>query len=131
LLARSDFRPSVWKYQDSVTGQPLESETSHMVDPIFVPVANDTVWFSPEHRSERKARLRQRGDQQGFYYVANGDHEESHQDYWKALDFLNRAELPRWRYSDGGQWRTKNANGWIRKPRQEIEAFLNSGRKHA
>jgi hypothetical protein len=131
LRARSNFRPSVWQYQDdSVTGQPLQSKALQLTDVIFVPVASDSVWFSPEHRTQRKDRLRQRGkprSERSLYFVANGDHEEKHDNYWEALDFLTRAELPRWRYSDGGQWHTKNVKGWLRKPRREVEALLNVG----
>jgi hypothetical protein len=131
LRARSDFRPSVWQHQENAISPPLLSEALQVAEPIFVPVANDAVWFSPGHRTQRKSRPRSDRDHRdhGVYYVANGDHEESHEDYWKALDFLNSAELPRWRYSDGGQLRTKNANGWIRKSRHEIEALLNEGNK--
>jgi hypothetical protein len=135
LRSRSDFRPSVWQYQEeAVIGQPLQSDAVQLADPVFVPVASDSVWFSPEHRTQRKERPNEHWSitrkARSLYYVANGDHEESHEDYWKALDFLNRAELPRWRYSDGDQWRTKNANGWIRKSRHEIDALLNVGNKH-
>jgi hypothetical protein len=133
LRTRADFRPSVWQNQDDMMDQPIQSEPLAISDPIFVPVTSDATWFSPEHRTRRRDRPGQRGTRSDylFYYVANGDHEESHKDYWKALDFLNRAELPRWRYSDGGQWRTKNANGWIRKSRYEIEALLNAEDKDA
>jgi hypothetical protein len=134
LSDRSDYRPSVWKYQEDMVDQPVHSGTLSCADPIFVPVASDDVWFSPDHRSQRKdqksvhteGQRRTQADH-SFYYVANGDHEERYEDYWQALDFLNRAESPRWRYSDAGQWRSKNANSWIRKSRQEIEALLDAG----
>jgi hypothetical protein len=134
LRSRSNFRPSVWQYQDGrVMGQPLQSDALQLTEPIFVPVASDSMWFSPEHHAQRKDRPGQRGKtrtDRSLYYVANGDHEESYENYWEALDFLNRAELPRWRYADGGQWRTKNVNGWTRKSRHEIEALLNTGDNH-
>jgi len=115
LLARPDFRPSIWQHQeDAPLGAPW-SEALLEGDPVFVPVSSDRSWFSPEHRNERD----------GHYYVASGDCEEKYKDYWSALEFLSRAASPRWRYRDSiGRWRMKNGTDWLRKTRQEIEALL-------
>lgn len=117
LLARPDFRPSIWQHQEGTPVQIPDSEALLEGDPVFVPVANDRSWFSPDQRSEKDGRY--------YYLVASGDREERHDDYWTALDFLSRAASPRWRYRDSiGRWRMKNGTDWVRKTRQEIGALL-------
>jgi hypothetical protein len=114
LLARSDFRPSVWQQQGSVSLSPQGPDSS-VVEPLFVPVSRDGGWFSPSDRHQRD----------GHYYVGNGDDEKKFDDYWTALDFLARAASPRWRYADTtGRWRIETAVGWERKTRQEVESQL-------
>ena len=132
LQDRPDFRPSIWQYQDEMIDQlPHHSEPLSIADPIFVPVGSDEVWFSPVHRAPLKGNPKRDEEARSFYYVANGDQEERHEDYWAALDFLNSAKSPRWRYLDTGQWYVNNASGWIRKSRQEIENLLARGNDDA
>ena len=124
LQDRPNFKSSVWQYQDEEIDEPLfSSEPPSVADPIFVPVGSDEVWFSPVHRTLKK-NPKQDEPAHWLYYVANGDQEERHEDYWAALNFLNSANSPRWRYLDDGQVCVKNASGWIRKSRQEIENLL-------
>lgn len=114
LLARADFRPSVWQRQKDKSFRPRKSEPLS-IKPLFVPITSDGSWFSPEDRSQ--------GD--GRYYVANGETEQRLEEYWEALEFLTQAASPRWRYTDtAGRWRTKIAIRWERKERQEVEALL-------
>jgi hypothetical protein len=114
LLARPEFRPSVWQQQDGTLTN-LKWENSVSVQPLFVPVAGDGSWFSPVDRHQRD----------GQYYVGNSDDERKFDDYWTALDFLARAGSPRWRYTDAmGRWRIKTGKGWERKSRQEVEDLL-------
>ena len=106
LLARDDFRPTIW-----ATGGPSNVfvETPSIDEPLFVPVASDGSWFSPADQRD------------GQYYVSNGVDEQRFPDYEDALDFLTRASSPRWRYSDAiGRWRTRAATGWERKARHEV-----------
>jgi hypothetical protein len=121
LLARSDFRPSVWEQQDSKRLPSQRPQSSSVVEPLFVPVTRDGGWFSPSDRHHRD----------GLYYVGNGDDEKKFDDYWGALDFLARAASPRWRYADTtGRWRIETAVGWERKTRQEVETQLPHGKKN-
>jgi hypothetical protein len=113
LLARSDFRPSVWQRQKDKSPRPRKSEPLS-IKPLFVPVASDGNWFSPEDRSQGDSR----------YYVANGSAEQGLEVYWEALEFLTQATSPRWRYTDAaGRWRAKVAVRWERKEREEVEAL--------
>jgi hypothetical protein len=117
LSKRDDFRPSIWQQQGNISISAPLSEPLLGDDPIYVPVASDGTWFSPNNRNERDGR----------YYVASGDHEEKYEDYWAALDFLEHARSPRWRYRDAaGRWRAKTGRGddWLRKTRAEIETLL-------
>jgi hypothetical protein len=117
LSTRRDFLPSVWQQQGNITIPAPDYESLLGGEPIFVPVASDGAWFSPNDRNERDR----------CYYVASGEHEEKFEDYWAALDFLGHARFPRWRYCDAaGRWRTKTGRGddWLRKSRTEIETVL-------
>jgi hypothetical protein len=118
LSRRDDFLASVWQQQQSDFAISAHHSEPLLADvPIFVPVASDGTWFSPNDRSERD----------GSYHVASGDREEKHENYWAALDFLLRAKFPRWRYRDAAnRWRAKTGRGddWIRKSREEIEALM-------
>jgi hypothetical protein len=117
LLARPDFRPSIMQPASSLP----KSESSSIVEPLFVPVAGDGSWFSPGDRHQR--------DQN--YYVGNGNDERKFDDYWTALDFLARAASPRWRYADTtGRWRIKTATGWERKARQDVQELLSGSVQH-
>jgi hypothetical protein len=114
LLARPDFRSSVWQQQEG-TLTDLKWKISADIHPLFVPVAGDGSWFSPVDRHQRD----------GQFYVGNCDDERKFDDYWTALDFLARAGSPRWRYTDAmGRWRIKMGRGWERKTRQEVEDLL-------
>jgi hypothetical protein len=116
LSTRRDFRPSVWQQQSNIPN-PAPRYESLSDDPIFVPVASDGTWFSPNDRHTRD----------GCFYVASGDNEEKFEDYWAALDFLGRSRFPRWRYCDAaGRWRVKAGRGdeWLRKSRAEIRTLL-------
>jgi hypothetical protein len=120
LLARRDFRPSIWQQQGESVPAP-HTEPLLGEDPVFVPVASDGTWFSPNDCNEKDKR----------YQVANGDREENYVDYWEALEFLSRSRFPRWRYHDAaGRWRTKLGTGddWLRKSRAEIESLLRATR---
>jgi hypothetical protein len=124
LLARPDFRPSLWQEQKGTSTQ--HSEPSLIGEPLFVPVAADGSWFSPTNCLRRDDQ----DDQDPHYYVANGDNEESYEDYWEALNFLARAASPRWRYTDAtDRWRIKIASSWERKAREEVAALLPSKRQ--
>jgi hypothetical protein len=119
LSARRDFRPSIWQQQsdNSTAATAPHSESLLQDSPIFVPVASDGTWFSPNDRNEKD----------GCYCVASGDQEEKYEDYWTALDFLGRAKFPRWRYRDAaGRWRVRSGTGddWLRKSRGEIEGII-------
>jgi hypothetical protein len=119
LSNRRDFRPSIWQQQseDSIASLAPHSESLLEDDPVFVPVASDATWFSPNDRNEKD----------GCYYVATGDQEEKYEDYWTALDFLKRARFPRWRYRDAaGRWRVRSGTGddWLRKSWAEVEASI-------
>jgi hypothetical protein len=117
LSTRRDFLPSVWQQQGNIPVPALDYESLLDDEPIFVPVASDGAWFSPNDRNQRD----------GCYYVASGEHEERFEEYWAALDFLGRARFPRWRYCDAaGRWRAKTGRGddWLRKSRSEIETLL-------
>jgi len=119
LSKRDDFHPSVWQQQNSHSISAPHSEPVLGDDPIFVPVAIDGTWFSPNDRNKRD----------GCYYVASGDHEEKYEDYWAALEFLGHARFPGWRYRDAaGRWRAKTGRGddWLRKSRTEIETLLHA-----
>ena len=123
LLARRDFRPSVWQHQSDISFSAPHSESPISEDPVFVPIASDGTWFSPNDRSS----------QDDSYHVANGDHEERYRDYWLALEFLSHSKFPRWRYCDAAdRWRTKMGTGddWLRKSRAEIESLLNRNQAH-
>jgi len=114
LLARDDFRPSVWQRQKGKMFRRPTSESSS-IEPLFVPVASDGSWFSPVDRSHRD----------GKYYIANGEAEQKFENYWDALELITRAASPRWRYTDAaGRWRIKAMTRWERKARQEVEALL-------
>ena len=117
LSTRHDFRPSVWQQQSNFPNPAPCYESLLGGDPIFVPVASDGAWFSPNDRHTRD----------GCFYVASGDNEEKFEDYWAALDFLGRSRFPRWRYCDAaGRWRVKAGRGdeWLRKSRAEIQTLL-------
>ena len=115
LLARSDFRPSVWQEQKDISVSHLKPESTATVEPLFVPVASDGSWFSPADRHQRD----------DHYYVGNSDDERKFDDYWTALEFLIRAASPRWRYADAtGRSRIKVAIGWQRRSRKDVEQLL-------
>jgi hypothetical protein len=122
LDRRSDFRPSVWQQQSEAAVSAPDSETLLGEDLVFVPVASDGKWFSPNNCNTEGTRH--------YYYVASGDREEKKfEDYWSALDFLHRAKVPQWRYRDAAKrWRSTigRADAWARKPRAEIEAILHA-----
>jgi hypothetical protein len=121
LLARPDFRASIWQQQhDSKSSSVPKPDLSSTVEPLFVPVARDGSWFSPADRHQRD----------NFFYVGNGDDEQKFDNYWAALDFLARAGSPRWRYADTtGRWRIKTAIAWERKSRKELADLLSSDQK--
>jgi hypothetical protein len=120
LLARPDFRPSIWQQQKNQSVKLPNSEASSIEEPLFVPIGDQGAWFSPAHRHQQDER----------YYVGNGNDEQKFDDYWNALDFLTRAASPRWRYADTtGRWRIKTAIGWERKSRKELEDLLSSDQK--
>jgi hypothetical protein len=117
LLSCPDFRRSIWQQQKTrISSQYLPKQADpSIVEPLFVPVARDGSWFSPEERQQPD----------GHYQVGNGDDEKQFDDYWIALDFLLRAASPRWRYADTtGRWRIKMATAWERKAREEVEKLL-------
>ncbi len=125
LLSRHDFRPSIWQEQERQSASQRPTQAASFIDaPVFVPSSNDGSWFSPMDRNQND----------GLYYVANGETEERFEDYWDALDFLSHSASPRWRYKDAGERRRVKygTGGWERKPRDEIERALlgaNSGAK--
>jgi hypothetical protein len=112
LMGRPDFRPSIWQQQEGKSfWRPWPEPSSIIEEPLFVPVARDGSWFSPTDQHKRD----------GQYYVSNGSDEEKFNDYGPALEFLTRATLPRWRYTDTlGRWRSRTAVGWERKRREEV-----------
>ena len=121
LLARSDFRPSVWQRQKDKSLRPRKS-AALSIEPLFVPIATDGSWFSPADRSQ--------GD--GRYYVTNGEAEQGFEGYWEALEFLARAASPCWRYTDAvGRRRTKLGARWERKERRDVELLLSRVAKAA
>jgi hypothetical protein len=124
LSTRRNFRPSIWQQQDDIRIEAPSLEPLQMEDPVFVPVASDGTWFSPNDLNNRD----------NSYHVANGDHEEKYQNYWTALEFLSHSQFPRWRYYDAARrWRTKMGAGddWLRKSRMEIEKLLQASRAQA
>jgi hypothetical protein len=115
LLARPDFRQSIWQEQKKGTSWIPKPEPSAILEPLFVPVGGDGSWFSPADRHQ----------QDDCYYVSNGADERTFNDYWPALDFLARAASPRWRYADTtGRWRVKTATSWVRKARKEVDELV-------
>ncbi len=118
LERRPDFRPSVWQLQKTNTKVSAPHSGAFLEnDLVFVPIANDGTWFSPNDRNKDDTQ----------YYVASADQEKKFADYWLALEFLHRAKVPRWRYRDATKrWRLKTSgpDAWARKPRAEIETML-------
>jgi hypothetical protein len=109
LKARDDFRDSVWRErlpdEDS-------SEPSHVADlgPImFVPVAKEGSWFSPDLRRA------------GHYVIGPKGAEENVDEYEKALNRLSRMATPRWRRPNNeGNWGIVSGVRWERRIAAEI-----------
>ncbi len=125
LASRPNFSQSVWQEGGAVGQSTIDKPIDKpvvAVEPVFVPVAADGLWFSPEARTVSKNGLGAR------YHVGNGETEEAFDEYWPALSFLARAGSPRWRYRDeGSRWRMKTATSWTRKAREDIEASILGG----
>lgn len=116
LEKRPDFRPSIWHLQEELALRRPDEEDFIEGTPVWVPVAKDGTWFSPEHAMP-----------DGFFYVTCAKHkgEVSFEDYWEALDFLSRAASPRWRVrTEAPRWYLKPVSHWDRKTRQEIEDLI-------
>ncbi|AJC79805.1 hypothetical protein IE4803_CH02616 [Rhizobium etli bv. phaseoli str. IE4803] len=121
LEARPDFRPSIWHLQEDLSLARPGQKDFIDGDPVWVPVAKDGTWFSPEHALP-----------DGCFHVVcdNYREEQTFDDYWEALDFLSRATSPLWRCPDeAGRWHLKSTSRWDRKTRQEIQSKIGQTRE--
>jgi len=111
LKSRSGFRSSVWQIEEYTvarekhpdpTQEPLEAV-------VFVPMAKDGSWFSPEH------------NRSGKYRVGPKENEQALEDYMEALNVLNCMDPPMWRRpSAKGQWGIVAGVAWTRKTTAEL-----------
>ena len=113
LSSCADFRPSIWHFQEGMQLRRPNQEALIDGEPVFVSVAGDKTWFSPNQMDG------------GVFHVANGEQNDAFEDYWEALKFLSQAASPKWRTADEfGTWRTKTTRGWDRKARREIQNLI-------
>lgn len=86
-MIKNGFRPTT-KAGAATEPRPTVPEDSE--DVLFVPVARDGTWFSPDSRHN------------GRYKVGAGTNERSFADYYEALAALLRMPTPRWRTKRDG-----------------------------
>lgn len=84
LGRRDAFRSSIWRAMAGATIDPLP-EPDESVEYVFVPEARDGSFFRPSDRMTKGWKI---GTKEGGHFVQN---------FWDALDQLNRLSTPRWR----------------------------------
>ncbi len=108
-MARPSFKPSVWHLDDAANTVAADEQIEVLGDILFVPVAKDGTFFSPECKRSSGYQLGPKGL------------ERTYDDYVEALEALNAMEVPRWRRPNArGYWGTVTAISWTRKTRAEL-----------
>lgn len=115
LKARSDFKSSLWR-QARPDLEPTENSTADLGPVVFVPVARDGSWFSPD-----LCRA-------GHYTIGSKGAEESISEYETALVRLSRMATPRWRRpNDEGNWGIVAGIRWERRTAAEVSLIQREG----
>lgn len=109
LKTRSDFKSSVWHEARSDVESTENAHTVDLGPVVFVPVAKDGSWFSPD-----LCRA-------GHYTIGSKGAEESVNEYETALGRLSRMATPRWRRpNDDGNWGIVAGIRWERRTAAEV-----------
>lgn len=106
LLARPDFKDSVWMDSDREVDDPEDDvhEGDALGEFLFVPIAADGTAFVPEYH---------RG---GGYTVGLKGEEQRFDNYREALDYVASMTRPAWRRpNDKGNWGIVRADRWERR----------------
>jgi hypothetical protein len=126
LLARPDFRPTIWQQQDGNIPEKEPEGTLHG-EPVFVPATEDGVWFSPIGSLVKRKASRDHGQEPNVEKKCYRIGDVKFDDYWEALAALHCMEVPRWRQLDTiDRARERVGTTWLRKTRQELKELLSS-----
>ncbi len=117
LNSRPDFKSSVWQLEETAdcTETLASVEQSPLRDVVFIPMAKDGTYFSPEHKYEHKYK------HSGCYRIGPKENEQTVENYLEALEVLNSMETPMWRRPGArGRWGIVTGVTWTRKTLAEL-----------
>lgn len=117
LNSRPDFKSSVWQLEETAdcTETLASVEQSPLRDVLFIPMAKDGTYFSPEHKYEHKYK------HSGCYRIGPKENEQTFENYLEALEVLNSMETPMWRRPGArGRWGIVTGVTWTRKTLPEL-----------